>query len=206
MPRGNGGPRGLAGLRIPLFVNPYDDTFDGSSLNSKWTLSGTSPGPSVASGACTFSALGSGRHIKQLLAGTFTNFTLYARLSALSTTSAMSGLFATDSSGVGVGWSTYNSPNGTYLWNLAAGTVYSTTGPSIGIQNVDMWLRLRKAGSNWYGATAAHNSAQTYLGQSYSGETSALSNGAGITTIGFGSFIGGGSVTATLEEFRFVAA
>ena len=196
----------MAGFRVTNAIGQYDDLFDGSGLDPKWTISGTSPGPVVGSGAVTFSALGSGRYIRQTLPSSLTNMTLYARLSALSTTGAMSGLFATDSTGVGVGFSTYNSPNGSYLWNLTTGTVYSSTGPSLAIQNVDMWLRLRKAGSNWYGATAAHDSSKTYLGQAYSSETTALSNGATIARIGFGSFIGGGAVTATLEEFRMVPA
>jgi len=204
MPHGNGSPRGVAGFRTAQIINPYDDTFDGASLNSKWLLSGTSPGPSVSSGAVSFSAMGSGRYIRQLLQSTMTNMTLYARVSALSSSNAMTGLLATDSAGTGVGFSAYNSPNGCYLWNVSSG-VYSSTGPSIGIVNPDMWLRLRKSGTSWYGATATHDTTKTYLGQTWSGETTVLTNGSTITHIGFGSIING-TVTATLEEFRLVPA
>lgn len=206
MPHGNGGPRGLAGYRSQRFVNPYDDLFNGVTLDPKWTQSATSPGPTVSGGAVSFSSLNNGRHIYQALAADApANFTLYARVSALSATGGMTGLFLVDSGGAGFGFSPYNSPNGLWSWGLSAFN-YSTSGSNVTLVNPDMWLRVRKVGTTYYGAGATHNSSVDFANQSYGGETTGLVNTASISKIGYGSFYtAGGTHTATLEEFRFVA-
>ena len=205
MPRGNGGPRGVAGLTIPRNnVGPYDDFFNGQILNPKWVLSGSSPGPTVSGGAVSFSSLFQGRYITQNGLTIPSVFTIYARLSAISTQAAMIGIFMLDSSGNGVGCSQYNGPSATYSWTVRA-YAYNATGQSTPNATADHWLKLRRNASNFYVSTATHDATKTFDKQPYGAEALALADASTISQIGFGQMFTGGPFTATLEEFRALA-
>ena len=203
MPRGNGGPRGLPGLIIPRSaVGPYDDFFDGSTFNPKWTLSGTSPGPVVSGGHVSFSTLAQSRYITQSGLSIPSSARLYARITGLSAQGGMIGIFMLDSSGNGVACSQYNGPSATYTWTITT-YAYNSTGQSTAVGGSDFWLRLRKSGTSYYVATANHDATRSFDLQPYGTESTAITNASTVSQIGFGQMYTG-SYTVNLEEFRYL--
>lgn len=201
--RGNGPPRGLAGLSVSRdSSSAADDTFPGTSLSGKWVLSSPSPGPTVSGGAVAFSSLAAGRYMYQIpVGGMPTAFSIYARITALSTPHAMTGIFAVNSAGAGVGCSTYDSGFGTFTWLLNS-FQYTASGNGTGYLAPDMWLRLRLAANQWYAASALHDPSKTFANQPFGAESAGFNPGTTYDRIGFGSFFG--AATATLKEFRYV--
>lgn len=189
VPAGGGGAS-ADGIDADALHATYGDAFDGAGLDAKWTRQ------TVTAGEETFgrgflelalSAATVGRGYYQTPAAMFTNGELILGPVAVQEVTLgghMFGPYFVDNAGNGVGFSVYHDGNA-YCWAIA-GWVYSGTGTSLGSygglnfrRGERHWMRLRKAGTSYFGSVA-------YGGVNWSPETAAQVFATAVTRIGFG--------------------
>lgn len=204
-------PRGIPGFGLSASdLGPWDDTFTGASLSSRWVLRNivNVSEAAVANGRVTLTINGQGDAMYLAPGagniGAATDCDVYMRCSSNNVPGRMAGIILLDSAGDGIGFSPYNDGD-TYLWNTT-GYNYASTGPAVGSQPVptgDYWIHMRKRGSTITGRWANHDSSKRFDLQNYTAFTSGSTTSNAFDRVGFGALWTTGSGTIAIEEFRY---
>lgn len=177
-------------------LGAYGDECNTVTIDSAWVLHGLSSVTGDGSAyplACNDYGYGIYRAITDPAA----DFELMAHIKNLGNLGNMTGLWALDNSGNGVGYSPYDNGN-SFIWRVNNYT-YNGDGPNVSTETIivgDHWIRLRRVGSNWSGCWSSD-------GDNWSAWTGDQSDARTITRVGFGAMYYKGNLLPKLERFVY---
>lgn len=132
-----------------LPIGIYGDNANTLSIDNAWTLRNCTGSADGSAYTVTFDNSGDG--LLRSFTDTGQDFDIFADLEGTGTGN-MIGLCALDSSGDGIAFSDYNTPQQSFIW-VMANYGYSSTGSTnnVTINQPDGWYHLKRRGTSWYG-------------------------------------------------------